>query len=335
MASITQAERTKAIRDHISQIQFPPNAQTLRARDLTWTQARDIMFGLANHQSFQLDNSFLSQFIVESNAADEIVVTPPPQPAAGSGTWSDGSGRFVVKPAVISRVQFFYVGNYNNTGDMLKPQRMTALPPLDPRFIVLLNWVCERLRSQWSVDSFYTSGVYGDPSTHGQNNCHNWGRAIDFAGVSGEVGWGKFEINVLKHWGMQPVTMPVDWGPMDATTKSRSFQMGREYPQWPDNFEDTTYRLELSNGTIESRLARISNWPEFGEYASRVFADLYGLLAIEAADTDNRNDDPTTIGRQSRNIIHPDHHSTKLRKDHKNHIHFQIGPTSNVGFWVN
>jgi hypothetical protein len=328
---ITHAEKIQAIRQFISGCQLPPNAQTLRVRDLTWTQARDIVLAMVNLNYFQFDDSVFSQFHVKRDHDGNIEVTPPSEPAANTGTANDSKGRFSIKPGIIRGVQFTYIDKFTTEHDIKKTVTHGSLRLLDPRFLVLLAWLCEMLRNTWGVKTLYHLGFLGD-TAHSQNNCHHWGRAFDFAGVGGEVGWGKYDITILKHWGKQPVTMPKDWGPLDHKTKKPKFHKGQVLPQWPDHFEDTTYRLDPPSDPIEF-IAWVASRPANVAFASQVFRSVYNLAAEEAKDVDNKNAPPTAIGKDSRYIIHPDHHSTKLRKAHIDHIHMQVGPTEHVGFW--
>jgi hypothetical protein len=330
---ISQDEKKKAVKDYISGLQLPASALTLRARDLTWTQARDTVLALANQHYFTLDESIHNQFTTTRAEDGTITVTPPAEPRANSGTANDAKGRFTVRPAVIRGVKFLYIDKFSHGSDIQKTVNLPSLPMLDPRFLVMLTWLCERLRTNWGVDTLYHLGFLGD-TAHSANNAHHWGRAFDFAGVGGTVGWGPFTITILKHWGKQPVTMPSNWGPIDHKTKAAKYPKGTVLPQWPDHFQDTTYRLELPDDP-DAFMATVLKMPAFVDFASRVFKEAYDVAANEAKDTDDPNADPTTIGKDSRYIIHPDHHDTKLRKAHIDHIHMQIGPTEHIGFWKN
>ena len=327
---ISRTEKFQAVKDFIGGCQLPPNALTMRTRDLNWTQALNVVLALANQQYFTLDESVFDQFTATRTTDGTITVTPPAEPAANAGNCDASNGRFAIRPATIRGVQFVYFDQWTREGDIQHSATQAWLTLLDPRFLVLLTWLCERLRSNWGATTLYHTGILG----HGVTNCHRWGRAIDFAGVGGQVGWGSYVINVFKHWGKQPVTMPSDWGPINPATKKPKYQQGQELPQWPDQFEDTTYRLALPDDP-DQFLAKVFKMPPLVDYASRVFQNVYDLAAVEAKDTDNPNDPPTTIGRDSRYIIHPDHHNTSLRTDHINHIHIQIGPTEHTGFWKN
>jgi hypothetical protein len=330
---ITPAQKKQAVQDFVSGLTLPPAAQTTRVRNMSWEQARDIVFALHNQQRLKLQDSTFNLFTAKRDADDNIVVTPPDAPRNGTGTNADTAGRYTIQPDKIGGVQFKYIKSFNaTTGDIAESFSQPYLYNLDPRLIVLLAWLCEKLRP-WGVTTLYHLGFAGD-AKHLPTNCHWWGRACDFAGVGGEVGWGKYDITILKHWGMQQITMPADWpaGGRDPKTSALRYAKGTKWPQWPDNFQATNYRINPPVVTGD-------NYGEFLAmdaivmFASRVFRDVYDLAANEGRDTDNPHDDPTTVGSANTSICHPDHHDTSLRKDHKNHIHMQIGPTENVGFW--
>jgi hypothetical protein len=311
---------------------MPAGVLARRARDLSWTEARDVVFAMARQQVVQLDDSVADQFTATRNPDGTITVTPPAQPRANAGTSADGRGRFTLRPDIINGVEVRYIHGFTARHDIARSARRGALRALDPRFIVLLAWLCERLHNNWGATTLYDLGFLGD-TAHSANNCHHWGRAFDFAGVGGQAGWGPYNITILKHWGMQPITMPVDWGPINPSTHQHRYRQGHEYPQWPDNFTDTTYRLEMPDDPqvfMDWLLRRAAHT----ELATAVFRDVYDFFAIEAKDTDDPNAAPTTIGRESRYIIHPDHRTTRLRTSHRNHIHVQLGPTEHSGFWA-
>jgi hypothetical protein len=332
---IHRAEKIQAVRDFLNSSVVPPYAYTKRVRDLSWAEARDIVFGLSG-VSFQLDDSVADHFTAKRDTNGDIVVTPLAQPATGSAT---RAGNFGIRPDTILGVPFVYIDKFSSKGDIQKTIRHGHISNLDPRFLVMLTWLCERVKNQGGT-VIYHLGFVGD-ALHNPNDAHNWGRAFDFAGVGG-IG-GLYDVTVLKHWGMQPVTMPVDWGPVDRTTKKHKYQKGEEYPQWPDHFEGTTYRLDdppkgrfIPHVPYTDEFTGGPTWNAETEriIACSMFREVYDVAASEGKDTDNPHDPPTTIGSASRYIIHPDHRSTKLRKHHKDHIHMQVGPTVHVGFWA-
>jgi hypothetical protein len=332
---ITRVEKVAAVKEFIRSAMIPPYAHTKRVRDLTWTEARDIVFGLAGVR-FHLDDSVADMFTATRDANGDIVVTPPKQPAANSAA---KAGMFHIRPDVICGLQILYIDKFDKNHDIQKTVRRGHIGMLDPRFLVLLTWICERLHDRYGATKLFHLGFLGDEK-HNPNDAHNWGRSFDFAGVGG-MG-NMYDVTVLKHWGKQPVTMPVDFGPMDPKTKTRKFQKDHQYKQWPEGFKETAYRLETPPADrfipyvpFTDEFTDGPTWnPEVQRIlAMQAFRDVYEIAATEGKDTDNKNDPPTTIGKDSRYVIHPDHHSTSLRTSHIDHIHLQVGPTVHVGFW--
>ncbi|WP_165231830.1 hypothetical protein [Aquisphaera insulae] len=329
--AVSRTEKLQAARQFIRDAPLPAMAFALAARDLSWTQARDFVFGLAAQNYFQLDDSVLDQFTAARDADGKVVVTPPAEPPAGSGSSAAHTGMFSIRPDIISGLQVLYISKFTAASDIAGTVRRGVLRNLDPRFLVLLAWLCEMLRTRWGATTLYDLGFGGDEN-HSGNNAHHWGRAFDLAGVGGEVGWGRYDITVLKHWGKQPVTMPADFGPINPATREHRYKKGQRYPQWPDGFEQTDYRIALPDDP-DAFMKRTLEMPAQVDYASRVFADIYQTAAIEGKDTASPQARPTSIGKESRFIIHPDHPNTGLRTHHRDHFHIQVGPTEHAGFW--
>lgn len=251
-----------------------PAAFATPARDLTRQEARDIVVYLLGRGAFRLRHPANA---VRFDANCALVQQPDP------GT------RFVIERGRIDDVDFRYVGH---------PAPGHDLDNLDVRMVVLLYRLAHMLRTTWGVTEIQHLGIgHGNPAH--PNDCHNTGRAIDFAGVKGVAGGNPFEIAVLRDWGKKPVVMPD----------------GRQLREWPPDFRDTFYRLDPARDGL----------------AYAIFRDVYDFAARECTDTSPRrlgnSGSPTTIGRSSRFIIHPDHPNPALRAQHQDHIHMQIGPT--------
>ncbi len=247
-----------------------PAALSTPARHLTRREARDIVVYLAGQGAFTLrpDRSPI-QF-----DASCALMRPLP------------STRITIEPAVIDDVRFVSRGN---------PQGNT-ISNLDVRMVVALYRLARMLRTRWGVTAIGHMGI-----GHGRgasDDCHNSGRAIDFAGVEGVYQGQQYTLDVLRDWGNQPVTMT----------------NGAQLRNWPANFGATTYRLR----------------PDGNPVAYGLFRDVYAFATREFTDRSPgqpRSAAPTEIGQSSRYIIHPDHHSSGLRSAHQNHMHMQIGPT--------
>ncbi|QLE55451.1 hypothetical protein [Nostoc sp. TCL26-01] len=248
-----------------------PVALSTPARDLRRQEARDIVVYLLSQGSFALKQKW-SPLQFGSNCK---ILQPKPDT------------KIAIEPAIIDGVRF--VNRINRKSNLLFN--------LDVRMIVLLYRLANLLRTKWGVTEIHHMGI-GQGSGNAKD-CHNTGRALDFAGVVGNYDGQPYTIDVLKDWGKQPVTMP------DGTTQ----------PNWPANFTQTTYRLNPTNNFL-------AYW---------IFWEVYTLGTREAADTSTvRNGNTvaqTTLGRTSKFIIHPDYPNPGLRRAHQNHIHMQIGPT--------
>src|SRR4051794_23438195 len=99
---IHRAEKIQAVRDFLDTSVPPPFALTKRVRDMSWTEARDVVFGLSGPLYFRLDDSVANQFGAHRDADGDIVVTPPKEPAANSAA---KAGLFGIRPDVICGVK--------------------------------------------------------------------------------------------------------------------------------------------------------------------------------------------------------------------------------------
>jgi hypothetical protein len=248
-----------------------PAATSSRARDLTRREALEVVVYLIGQGEFRLKAWTPLRFGPACR-----LVTPTP------------ATRLAIEPAVIAGVRL--VNRLNPRADFVFN--------LDVRLVVGLHRLATMLRSTWGVTELHHLGI--GQGRGGSRDCHNTGRAVDFAGVAGVNNNTPYTLDVLNDWGRQPVTMP------DGSVRG----------DWPVSFRDTTYRLATSANTL----------------ARDVFADVYALAAREFADTSTRrfgNGPPTTIGRSSNFILHPDYPVGARwgRPAHRNHVHFQIGPT--------
>ncbi len=256
-----------------------PAAFTTPARDLTRREARDIVVYLIAQGAFTLRESWSPlTFDAQCNVLQ-------PQP----------STHVAISPAVIDGVRFVYTGD----------TRINTISNLDVRMVVVLYRLAHMLRLTWGVTEIRHMGIgHGNGKS---NDCHNTGRALDFAGVVGVISNavitstnGPYQIDVMNDWGQKPVTMP------DGTTRA----------SWPSDFTQTIYRLD----------------PNVDYPAGAIFQDVYDFATLECADSSTQrfgNGAATTIGRGSRFILHPDYPSPAAwgRPAHQNHIHMQVGPT--------
>jgi hypothetical protein len=175
---------------------------------------------------------------------------------------------------------------------------------LDPRAAVALVLLCQTLNTAWGITELYHAGVSGD-FPGGRTDCHGQGRAVDFVGARGELLGDEVYFTVFDDWGkvyIPGLTEPNgDWPP--GTGSNTSYRLLD--PDAPDTL------------------------------ATQFFQDVYDFAAVnyqDRTDIPENDDNPTTIGKTSRFIMHPDHPATAPgtphgREAHKAHMHFQIGVT--------
>jgi hypothetical protein len=176
---------------------------------------------------------------------------------------------------------------------------------LDPRNAMALILLCQYLNTAWGITELYHAGISGD-GPGGRSDCHGQGRAVDFVGVKGALPDGtEIYFTVYDDWGK--ICVP------GLTTANGD---------WPDGTgTNTYYRLDYE-GAPDS-------------FASGFFKEMYNFIATQWQDRTEGYEDssnPTTIGSQSRFIMHPDHPTNAPgtphgREAHKGHIHMQIGVT--------
>ena len=154
------------------------------------------------------------------------------------------------------------------------------------------NW----LKNNYGADTIYHMGIGHGSAAH-PFDCHNTGRAIDFAGVKGKKDSSDYELFVLRDWGNKR--------PVKIVNGS------------------TQYRLTSSDGLAYTIFKDIYNYmitqmTDTSDYYQRPLsaADLIGRTIRDGVSI------PTHAF-----IIHPDHQDSGLRSHHQNHIHCQVGTT--------
>jgi acetylornithine deacetylase/succinyl-diaminopimelate desuccinylase-like protein len=264
------------------------------ARDLTKEQARDIVALLVGGGKVMLKQPSL-QFDKECK-----VLRPGP------------NEKIVIQPPIIDGVKII------NDDPSIPKEKKDSFPVIgvDLRMVVLLFSLARFLRLKWGATEIHHSGI-------GSDGTHKGRLALDFSGVAGTVAGpltkfgvslaGPFNLTVLRDWGTKPVQLP----------------NGKKAVRWPDNlnglaFRDTTYRLDTAKNEFvgagrESRLAFL------------IFGDIYDFVTRHCTDRGGETckgkqpqGQPTTIGKESQCIIHPDHPNPSLRPTHVNHIHMEI-----------
>lgn len=229
----------------------------------------------------------------------------------------------IINTSIVNGVTFVHVGTLEMkagrfTGRIGKEsiQPIGVAGPLDLRLVVFVHRLAGRLRSRFGVSRIYHLGFVTE-----HKDSHGDGRAFDFVGINGQLDGHAFHINVLSHWNLQPVEMPVAFGTLKA---------GDRADAWPAKFTQTVYRLDpaknkhLDPGILRTNLG--STAPEFElKTAFELFQDVYDFAARETHDGGNDTGAPTKIGKDSNAIMHPDHADSKQRADHFQHMHIEIG----------
>ena len=204
----------------------------------------------------------------------------------------------ILDPPFIDQVEF--------VGDSPGAKRGRAMTDLDMRMLVLLFYLSRMLRTTWGVTEIHHLGI-------GSTGTHVGRLAMDFSGVAGTISNsslpsfnGPFQLNIQKDWGDKPVMLP------DGTQARRWPNVSKGRP-----FNDTLYRLDPQQNSFADKTTPKSF------LAMAIFRDVYNFATLHCTDTKPPGP-PTTIGKSSRFIIHPDHPDPGLRGAHQNHIHMEI-----------
>ncbi len=221
----------------------PPNA-TLEtpARDLNLTDARNIVLYLIKQGRVRL---FREEHQLEF-APDCSVIWPGPRAAdtADRPRWDAVRDRITIEATI-----------HTPHGDV------------DPRIVVLLYELAKHLRETWGVQEIYHLGFAGDDN-HPPWNCHNLGRALDFAGLAGVTPpargpMRRYLFTVLNDWGRQPVPLPYQ-EPV-AGLQPPAEQQGHHY-HWPAEDQAPEYRFSAEIGSQSRRSPplriRGALWPD-------------------------------------------------------------------------
>lgn len=279
-------------------LKIPPYFYT-RPRDLKLDQARDLAVYLWAVGYFKIANK---DFLREDKQGN---ITPPPPQT-----------RVVINPPTIFGVDFVIIQKFSGWLKTLKVSQSAsvALSNLDFRMVVFLFWFSYLMYTYNSVTRIYHLGIGAGKGP--ANDCHNTGRAFDFAGVAGGSGSvSPYELLVGREWFAQPVSMPVQWG---------GVKKGAKLAQWPEKFTQTNYRLDsTTNPYLDQSLSPV--------LAGQVFRFAYDVGAWGCEDKPGNGQPPSTVANSSA-IKHPDHPQSEPgtgfgREAHWQHIHMQIGPT--------
>ena len=200
-------------------------------------------------------------------------------------------------------IELLYVAGFSKDKAAITSKQIPQ--DVDPRNLIFLYKLTNMLVDRFSATAMLHIGMVFDPAR--SEDAHKQGRATDFAGILSPDG----ELTVEKHWTGQPVVMPSDFNGIKA---------GAVLPNWPKGFGDTRFRLDSSfalnlNASLDPPRAR------------RLFQSVYDIAVEEITSGGSTS----TIGRDSKAIVHPDHPTSSEGKNgreaHHDHMHMQIGPT--------
>jgi hypothetical protein len=241
------------------QLEAVPAAMLKAARDLTLAEANTVM-----------------GFLIQTGKLTLSAASTP-----YSGDWRTGilsprpARRVVVAPTTIDGVTYEHDAVHQ-----------TIIDNLDQRMLVVLYRLSRWLNSSRAeVSTILHKGI-----GHGSgpaNDCHNQGRALDFAGVQGTLDGTAFDKRVLADWGLLP-----------AVVGSAS-----RLDPVVDSLSNLLFRTAFCFGTFECEcngIGSANRWPP------KVIGDVGGFVIH-----------PDYIDQPGRN----------LRGQHQDHIHMQVGRT--------
>lgn len=253
----------------------------------------------------------LAEWYVENSTLADAVIPDAP---ARKGT---------VKSNQIFGVPFYEVKSFNKDG-IITASNANPIGKIDLRLVIFLIRLVKQLKQKWGVSKIYHLGfITANADAHGD------GRAFDFVGMAGQHEGKAYEINIFSHWKRQPVELQNDY---------KRLKKGAKLSDWPLelDFTDTVYRLDpAKNSFLDPTKSGYKNGAFELDLAFKAFADVYDFAARQGQDKGANRGTPTTIGRDSAAIIHPDYPKISNpksqkngRDDHFQHIHIQIGDRS-------
>jgi hypothetical protein len=268
--------------------QFRAPSINYKARNLSQAEALDFVIEASLFGVLKLRN--LKKILRYDLATQQVVL-----PSANT--------KVSVQGDTINGIRFHQLKTWSASRAPIpvKPASSDYMVALDSRLVVMLYELTKALRRRYDkLQTIYHAGFHT-----GAHDCHGQGRAMDFSGVKID---GK-NYFVPFHWGSQPVQLP----------------SGERRPQWPDQFSNTSFRLNQTSGLKA----------DLDPQTSRdIFQLAYTVFATHATDTSPlpSNAPPSRIGGNSF-IMHPDHPTSSPgkkngREAHNNHVHVQIGKTA-------
>jgi hypothetical protein len=201
---------------------------------------------------------------------------------------------------------------------------------MDPRHIIATTRFSTEVRTAVAGDINLQVVYHAGLGTNGANDCHGWGRALDFSGFSGRAPDRSARVKrTVARLDAERKVIRVEIDCFEETMTEDhfivQFDWGDATPQPPSGtVASLPYRLapSLAATTREGR-------------AARIFRAIYDTAKRHWRDTASGSN----IGEQSA-IMNPDHPTSDPggqhgREAHQNHLHMQIGatgPTDTVPF---
>jgi hypothetical protein len=225
----------------------------------------------------------------------------------------DGGGKIVFpRPGqqirvrtTMAGVDYYHAsGKFNANSGSAGAMKDTHFAPT-PAFAVVLYRLAKLLRQGWGASQIVWGGV-GSGANDKSKNCHDVGTCVDFYGATTTK--GKFD--VVADWTRKPVyredgkELPITWD--QGTWGVASFEN-----RWgPAN--QTRYRLRPQNDSP----------------AYDFFLAVYKLVNEQCTSAGDTAPAAFGMGQLLGRgpTIHPDYPDPTLRRNHRDHMHFQLGP---------
>ena len=262
-----------------------PSFATKPARDLTPTEAFDLLMHLVFHGRVVLDER------VKIDDSGKVVSPKP--------------GQQVLVRTSMAGVDYYHAsGAFNAKSGSIGASKDKDFAPT-PAFAIVLYRLAEFLASDWGATRIIWGGV-GKGADNKSKNCHDVGTCIDFYGATTTKG----TFDVVADWTRKPVFQK-DGKELPITWKQDIWGVASFENRWGPALQ-TYYRLRNHDDSP----------------AYDFFLAVYKFVNEQCTSAGDAS--PQAFGMNQAlgrgPTIHPDYPDPKLRKDHRDHMHFQLGP---------
>jgi hypothetical protein len=213
-------------------------------------------------------------------------------------------GRQILVKTSIAGVDFLHAsGAFSATNGSLHTVKDKRFAPT-PTFAIVLHRLAEFLAKEWGATAIVWGGV-GKGADNKSKNCHEVGTCMDFYGATTKQG----AFDVTADWTRSPV-YKADGTELKVTWNQNLWGVASFENRWGPATQ-TYYRLRSGLDTP----------------AYDFFADVYGFVNEQCTSSGDSNphafssNQPLSAGQ----TIHPDYPNPTLRKNHRDHMHFQLG----------